>query len=57
MTKDVIQSLVRHILTALGALVVSRGLVAQSESEAIVGGVVASIGLGWSIWDKFKNKV
>jgi hypothetical protein len=56
MTKDVIQSLVRHILTALGALVVSRGLVAQSESEAIVGGVVASIGLGWSIWDKFKNK-
>jgi len=56
MTKEVIQSLVRHILTALGALVVSRGLVVQSDSEAIVGGVVASIGLGWSVWDKFKNR-
>jgi hypothetical protein len=56
MTKDVIQSLVRHILTALGALVVSRGVVVQSDAEAIVGGVVASIGLGWSVWDKFKNR-
>jgi len=56
MTKDVIQSLVRHILTALGALVVSRGLVVQSDAEAIVGGVVASIGLGLSVWDKFKNR-
>jgi hypothetical protein len=56
MTKEVIQSLVRHILTALGALVVSRGLVVHSDAEAIVGGIVASIGLGWSVWDKFKNK-
>lgn len=56
MTKDVIQSLARHILTAFGALVVSRGVVVQSDVEAIVGGVVASIGLGWSVWDKFKNR-
>ena len=56
MTKDVIQSLVRHILTALGAIVVSRGLVVHSDAEAIVGGVVASIGLGWSVWDKFKTR-
>jgi hypothetical protein len=56
MTKEVIQSLARHILTALGALVVSRGVVVQSDAEAIVGGVVASIGLGWSVWDKFKNR-
>jgi len=56
MTKEVIQSLARHILTAIGAIVVSRGFVVQSDSEAIVGGVVASIGLGWSVWDKFKNR-
>jgi hypothetical protein len=56
MTKEVIQSLARHILTALGAIVVSRGFVVHSDVEAIVGGVVASIGLGWSVWDKFKNR-
>lgn len=56
MTKEVIQSLARHILTALGALLVSRGVVGQTETEAIVGGIVASIGLGWSVWDKFKNR-
>lgn len=56
MTKEVIQSLVRHILTALGALLVSKGVVGQTETEAIVGGIVASIGLGWSVWDKFKNR-
>jgi hypothetical protein len=56
MTKEVIQSLVRHILTALGALMVSKGVVGQADTEAIVGGVVASIGLGLSVWDKFKNR-
>lgn len=56
MTKEIIQSLARHILTALGALLVSKGAVGQSETEAIVGGVVAAIGLGWSVWDKYKNK-
>jgi hypothetical protein len=56
MTKEVIQSLARHILTALGALLVSKGVVGHAETEAIVGGIVASIGLGWSVWDKFKNR-
>ena len=56
MTKDVIQSLIRHVLTALGALLVSKGVVGQTETEAIVGGIVASIGLVWSVWDKYKNR-
>jgi hypothetical protein len=56
MTKEIIQSLARHILTAAGALLVSKGAVAQSEAEAIVGGVVAAIGLAWSVWDKFKKQ-
>jgi hypothetical protein len=56
MTKEIIQSLARHILTALGALLVSKGVVGHAETEAIVGGIVASIGLGWSVWDKFKNR-
>ena len=56
MTKEITQSLVRHILTALGAILVSKGVVGQTETEAIVGGVVTAIGLGWSFWDKFKNR-
>jgi hypothetical protein len=56
MTKEVIQSLARHILTALGALLVSKGALAHSDAEALAGGVVAAIGLGWSVWDKFKKQ-
>lgn len=56
MTKEIVQSLARHILTALGALLVSKGAVGHSEVEAVVGGIVAAIGLGWSVWDKFKKQ-
>lgn len=57
MTKEVIQSLIRHVLTALGAILVSKGVVGQTDSEAIVGGLVTAVGLGWSVWDKYKNRV
>lgn len=57
MTKEVIQSLARHILTALGAILVSKGVVGQTETEAIIGGIVTAVGLGWAFWDKSKNRV
>lgn len=56
MNKDTIQSLIRHVLTALGALLVSKGIVGHAETESIVGGVVTAIGLVWAIWDKNKAK-
>ena len=49
-----ITAVVRHILTAVGGYFVAKGAVDHGTVEAIVGGVVAAIGLGWSIFNKLK---
>lgn len=55
MNAAIIQSLVRHVLTAAaGGLVVKYGIDGATV-DAIVGGFAALAGLGWSIWDKKKN--
>jgi hypothetical protein len=54
MNSEMITAVVRHILTAVGGYFVSKGAVDHSTVEAIVGGIVASIGLGWSIFNKLK---
>lgn len=43
-------SVLRHVLTAVGAL----GVMSGSELEAVVGGVSVAVGLGWSWWSKRK---
>jgi hypothetical protein len=55
MTPEIIASIARHILTAVGGYFVSKGVVDHGVVEAIVGGVVAAIGLGWSIINKVKK--
>jgi len=55
MNLEIITSLVRHLLTLAGGYFVSKGLVDQVSSEAIIGGVVAAIGVGWSIVNKVKK--
>lgn len=51
-----IMGIARHILTTAGGYLVAQGAVAQSEMEAIVGGVLALAGVVWSILQK-KGKV
>lgn len=53
-TSQVIAALVRHILTAVaGGFAVKYGVDGGSV-DAIVGGVAAAAGVGWSILDKRK---
>lgn len=54
MNSDVVTAVVRHILTAVGGYFVAKGAVDHGTVEAIIGGIVASIGLGWSIVNKLK---
>lgn len=54
MNSDVITAVIRHILTAVGGYFAAKGVVDHATVEAIVGGVVAAIGLGWSIVNKLK---
>jgi hypothetical protein len=54
MNSEMITAVVRHILTAVGGYFVAKGAVDHGTVEAIVGGIVAAIGLGWSIVNKLK---
>ena len=54
MNAVVIQALVRHLLTAIaGGFAVKYG-VDGGSMDAIIGGVAAAAGVGWSIFDKRK---
>lgn len=52
MTPAIATALVRHFLTAIsGALALKYGI-DGSSMDAIIGGLSAAAGVGWSIWDK-----
>lgn len=53
--KDTVMGIIRHILTSVGGAVVATGYVGQDDYTAIVGGVVALIGVVWSVLDKKKT--
>lgn len=52
MTKDMLLGVVRHVLSGIGATLVTKGVLDSSSAEAIVGGAIAVIGVFWSMWDK-----
>jgi len=55
MNATIIQALVRHLLTAVaGGFAVKYG-VDGGTMDAIISGVSALAGLGWSIYDKKKQ--
>ena len=55
MNKDVVLGLIRHAITTLGgALIVSKGLGDNETVNLVAGGIVAAIGIVWSIIDKKK---
>jgi hypothetical protein len=49
---DFVLSLARHALTAVGAILMQRGYADAATVEAIIGGVLAVVGLGMSYKDK-----
>lgn len=56
MNAQIIAALARHILTAVsGGLFIKYG-VDGSTADAIIGGVAALAGVGWSIYDKKKGE-
>lgn len=53
MNIDVILGIVRHLLTTFGGVLVTKGITDSTHLEAAVGGIIAIIGVIWSI---VKNK-
>jgi hypothetical protein len=54
--KEAILGITRHVLTTAGGSLVTIGYLDGSEAQAISGGIVALIGVLWSIWEKSRLK-
>lgn len=56
MNAQIVAAIARHILTAVsGGLFIKYG-VDGATADAIIGGVAAIAGVGWSIYDKRKGE-
>lgn len=55
MNPSVIAGIVRHVLTTAGGVLVTKGLTDEATVSAIVGGIVAAVGLIWSVLSKKKE--
>jgi len=55
--KDMVLGLLRHALTTGGGVLVANGTMTQDNLTAIVGGLLALVGIGFSVWNKKKIKV
>ena len=54
MNWEMIQGIVRHILTFGGGFLVTNGTLGQSEVEAGVGAIITLAGIVWSVLNKKK---
>jgi hypothetical protein len=55
--KEILQGLIRHVLTTVGGGLVASGAIGSSDLEAIIGGVLALFGIIWSVISKKKATV
>lgn len=49
MTKEQVLGVVRHGLTFLGGLLVTKGLLDEGMLQEVIGAVMTLVGAGWSI--------
>jgi hypothetical protein len=55
LTKEQIEGLIRHTLTAVGGAVVMLGLASEGFVTEIIGGVMTAVGFVWSFVEKVKR--
>lgn len=52
MNKEIVLGIVRHILTAVGGVLITKGFVDSAGLEQAIGGLVAIVGVVWSVASK-----
>jgi len=52
--KDQTLGLIRHALTFVGGIIVTKGLVDESLFQEVLGGIMTLVGAAWSIASKKK---
>lgn len=55
MNATIVSAVARHILTAVAGGMAMKYGVDGATADAIIGGLSALVGVGWSIWDKKRN--
>ncbi|MGH8023184.1 MAG: hypothetical protein ACRED1_06365 [Limisphaerales bacterium] len=51
---QIISSFLQHSLTGIGAVVVTKGLASQSDTNTAVGAIMVLLGFGHSLYEKWK---
>lgn len=54
MNKEQVIGIVRHCLTFIGGLLIMKGIIDESTSNEVIGGIVTTVGTIWSIIEKNK---
>lgn len=57
MSQEQVLGIVRHLLTTVGGIIVSKGITDEGTMTTIVGGLVAVIGVVWSVWSNKKSQI
>ena len=57
MNKEQILGIIRHVLTAIGAILVIKGYTDEATITMIIGAIMASVSGIWSIFDKTDSQV
>lgn len=57
MNREQILGIIRHVLTAIGAILVIKGYSDEATMTMIVGAVMAGVSGIWSIFDKSEGQV
>jgi hypothetical protein len=52
--QDYLLSIVRHFLTTAAGGLIANGYLNSSQSQAIIGGICALIGVAWSLFQKYE---
>jgi hypothetical protein len=54
--QDYVLGIVRHFLTTAAGGLIAHGYLNADQSQAIVGGIVALIGVAWSLLQKYEQR-
>jgi hypothetical protein len=55
LTREQIEGIIRHTLTAVGGVLITKGLIDEAILTEVVGAAITITGIVWSIIDKRKK--
>lgn len=57
MSQEQVMGILRHVLTIIGGVIVSKGLTDEGTMTVIIGGLTAIAGIIWSVYSNKKSEL